>query len=218
MSLPEADLLLITVRDDSIAEVAERLAPHAGSIRVAAHVSGFTGVSALQPLADAGLAVGGFHPLQTLPEPERGAVALAGAYVGVGGDSAARDLLDELGASLGMKPFPLDDASRPLYHAAAAAASNFVVTALQTAGDLMTAAGIDPMVTRPLVEQTTANVFEAGGDSPLTGPIARGDSVTVAGQLRAADQVSVDVGDQYRLMAEATAIRAGRREDVLDWK
>ncbi len=216
--LPAADILLVAVRDDSIADVAASLAPVAGSVPVAAHLSGFTPVTALYPFADAGLAIGGFHPLQTLPDPERGAAALPGAYVGIGGDLPARSTLSEFATSMGMIPFDLEDEYRPVYHAAAAAASNFVVTALETAGDLMTAAGIDPAVTRPLVEQTVANVLGGDGGPVLTGPIARGDASTVLGQLRAASGVSDDIGDQYRLMAEATAIRAGRREDAKDWK
>ncbi|MGH8913620.1 MAG: DUF2520 domain-containing protein, partial [Acidimicrobiia bacterium] len=100
----------------------------------------------------------------------------------------------------------------------AAAASNFVITALQTAGDLMSAAGVDPKVVRPLVERAVANVYEPATGSPLTGPIARGDIDTVIGQMEVASQVSEEVGEQYRLMAEATAIRAGRRGDVLRWR
>jgi predicted short-subunit dehydrogenase-like oxidoreductase (DUF2520 family) len=116
-----------------------------------------------------------------------------------------------------MTPFALPDEARPGYHAGAAAASNFVITALETAGDLMSAAGIEPSVARPLVHQAVANVYAAEGVSALTGPIARGDTATVVGQLEAARRVSEDVGDQYRLMAEATAIRAGRREEARKW-
>jgi predicted short-subunit dehydrogenase-like oxidoreductase (DUF2520 family) len=215
--LPQADLLLIAVSDHAIGEVANRLAPIIGSIPVAAHLSGFTPVTALSPLADAGIATGGIHPLQTLPDPERGASALAGSFAGIGGDSRAVSVLTDFARSLGMRPFGLSDSSRAGYHAGAAAASNFVITALATAGDLMTAAGIEPEVTRPLVERAVANVYESDRSSPLTGPIARGDTATVVGQLKAARQVSDDVGDQYRLMAEATAIRAGRREDAREW-
>jgi len=216
--LPEADLLLITVTDGAIEEVAQRLAPRVDSIRAAAHVSGFTPITALGSLAAAGVVTGGFHPLQTLPDPERGAAALHGAYVGIGGDSTARATLEDLARSLGMTSFTLRDEARPGYHAGAAAASNFVITALATAGDLMRAAGVEAEVARPLVEQTVANVFEAGAPSSLTGPIARGDTATVIGQLAAAAAVSEDVGDQYRLMAEATAIRAGRRGDTQSWR
>ena len=42
------------------------------------------------------------------------------------------------------------------------------------------------------------------------GPIARGDTVTVLGHLDAAHRVSEEVGRQFRLIAEATAIRSGR--------
>jgi predicted short-subunit dehydrogenase-like oxidoreductase (DUF2520 family) len=216
--LPDCDLLLIAVRDDVIADVAGRLAPLAGSVPVAAHMSGFTPVTALGSLADAGVETGGFHPLQTLPDPERGARALAGAFVGVGGSPAAIQALTDLAESLGMTPFPLADEARPAYHAGASAASNFVITALATAGDLMLEARIDPIVTRPLVEQAVANLYEITSDSPLTGPIARGDVDTVAGQIAAAYAVSASVGDQYRLMAEATAIRAERRDDIDRWK
>jgi predicted short-subunit dehydrogenase-like oxidoreductase (DUF2520 family) len=215
---PECDLLLIAVRDDAIPEVADRLAPLAGSVPVAAHMSGFTPVSALEALADAGVEIGGFHPLQTLPDPERGAAALNGAFVGIGGGPEATPALTELAESLGMTPFPLADESRPAYHAAASAASNFVITALATAGDLMMEARIDPIVSRPLVEQAVANVYELTSDSPLTGPIARGDVKTVGGQLAAAAAVSAAVGEQYRLMAEATAIRANRKGDIALWK
>jgi predicted short-subunit dehydrogenase-like oxidoreductase (DUF2520 family) len=181
-------------------------------------MSGFTPVTALEGLAGAGVEIGGFHPLQTLPDPERGAAALRGAFVGIGGGPGATPVLTDLAESLGMTPFPLADESRPAYHAAAAAASNFVITALATAADLMMEARIDPIVTRPLVEQTVANLYELTSESPLTGPIARGDVNTVTGQLAAAGDVSEEVGDQYRLMAEATAIRADRKDDIALWR
>jgi predicted short-subunit dehydrogenase-like oxidoreductase (DUF2520 family) len=215
--LPASDLLLIAVRDDAIEKVSARISPHAGAVAVAAHLSGFTPVTALGDLARAGIPTGGFHPLQTLPDPELGAAALTGAFVGVGGDPTAVETLSRFGVSLGMTPFPLADDSRPGYHAGAAAAANFVITALATAGDLMRAALVDPLVTRPLVERAVSNLYETGPGSALTGPIARGDISTVMGQLAAAGQVSDAVGEQYRLMAEATAIRAGRKGDVGKW-
>jgi predicted short-subunit dehydrogenase-like oxidoreductase (DUF2520 family) len=213
---PEADLLLIAVRDEAIADVSESVAERAGSIPVAAHLSGFTPLTALWALAEKGASIGGFHPLQTLPDPVRGAEALAGSYVGLDGDPLALDTLTHLASSLGLEPFRLDDTIRPAYHAAAAAASNFVLTALATSGDLFDSAGVDPRVARPLVERAVANFFDQGAQA-LTGPIARADTETVIGHLEAASTVSEDVGRQFRLMAEATAIRAGRAEEVGRW-
>lgn len=215
---PEADIALISVRDDAIGEVTDRIKPMVGSVAVVAHLSGFVPVLALRPLQESGAAIGGFHPLQSMPDPVRGAEALRGAHVGIGGDALAVDALTHLGVSLGMETFRLEDEARPAYHAAAAAASNFVVTSLAISADLFESAGIDPGVSRPLVERAVANAFEEGPERALTGPVARGDIETVIGHLTAARHVSQDVGDQFRLMVEATTIRAGRRGDLHRWR
>lgn len=216
--LPEADVVLLAVRDDAIAEVSHRLSGYLGNVGVVAHLSGFVPVLALHHLQEEGTAVGGFHPLQSLPDPESGADALAGAFVGIDGDDLAVDMLTHLASTLGMEHFRLDDSARPAYHAAAAAAANFVVASLAVSGDLFASAGVDPRVSRPLVERVVANVFEKGPDVSLTGPIARGDIDTVVGHLTAAHEVSDHVGRQFQLMAEATTIRAGREEDLRRWK
>jgi predicted short-subunit dehydrogenase-like oxidoreductase (DUF2520 family) len=89
---------------------------------------------------------------------------------------------------------------------------------LGVSADLFDSAGIDPKVSRPLVERAVANVYDRGAKGSLTGPIARGDVETVVGHLTAAREVSEHVGRQFRLMAEATTIRAGREEDLRQWK
>jgi predicted short-subunit dehydrogenase-like oxidoreductase (DUF2520 family) len=216
--IPDVDIVLIAVNDDAVVEVSHRLTPIVAPAGVVAHLSGFVPVSVLHHLRETDTAVGGFHPLQSLPDPETGARALRGSFVGIGGDDLAIDMLTHLASTLGMEPFRLDDTARPAYHAAAAAAANFVVTSLAVSGDLFESAGIDPRVSRPLVERAIQNVFEKGSAASLTGPIARGDIETVIGHLTAAHDVSEYVGRQFRLMAEATAIRAGREEDLHRWR
>jgi predicted short-subunit dehydrogenase-like oxidoreductase (DUF2520 family) len=110
-----------------------------------------------------------------------------------------------------MHPIDLDDRAKPAYHAGAAAASNFVVAALAIAHDLLEAAGVPFAAAEALSRQVLTNAFALGPAAALTGPIARGDRTTVAGHLAAARQVSDSIGRQFRLMAEATAIRAGTR-------
>ncbi len=217
-TLPEADVALIAVKDDAIAEVAGRLAGKAGRLGVVAHMSGFVPVTALRPIQASGVSVGGFHPLQSMPDPESGASALKGAHVGIGGDQLAVDALTHLADSLGLHAFPLTDQARPAYHAAAAAAANFVVASLAVSADLFSAADVDPVVAEPLVRKVVDNVFEKGAAASLTGPIARGDIETVIGHLTAARDVSEAVGRQFSLISEATAIRAGREQDLKKWK
>lgn len=217
-SLPSADVALLAVSDTAIEEVAARLAPIAGQVGVIAHLSGFAPVTRLNALRSGPSALGGFHPLVALSSPEAGADALSGAFVGVGGDDLAVDALTHLADTLGMRAFEISDDDRPAYHAAAAAASNFVVTALGVSAALFEAAHVDSEVSRPLVEKTVAAVFERGAEAVLTGPIARGDVETVVGHLAAAHEVSPEIGDRFRLMAEATSIQAGRQEDTERWR
>ncbi len=208
--LPQADLLVLAVRDDAIGDIAERLAPLAGSVAAAVHLSGYTSVDALAPLAEAGLATGSFHPLQTLPTAEAGAAALAGSYVAITGRDTGP--LFELAHSLQMRPFLLDDAAKAAYHAGAAAASNYVVSVLGVAADLFESAGVPFVVLRPLTEHIVANVFEMGAGDALTGPVARGDRSTVAGQIAAAR--AAGVGDDFVALAEITARRAGSERQL----
>ena len=209
-ALPPADLLVIAVRDDAIKDTATRLAPGGGEIRYAVHLSGLQPVAALDALASAGLEVGSFHPLQSLPNPVDGAGALAGSWVAVTAeDPELERFLEELARSFSAHPFVLADADKGLYHAAAAASSNYVVTALALAEGLFGLAGVPFAAARPLVEAVTDNAFRLGPLDALTGPIARGDVGTVRGQLAAVERLAPGLAGDFRSFARATARLAG---------
>lgn len=206
--LPHADLVVIAVQDDLIASTAERLG------RTDAPVVHLSGLSGLDVLAPVGPKVGSFHPLQTLPTPEDGAAALAGAHVAVTTtDDQLRQVLHGLAHSIGAKPFDLDESAKALYHAGAAAGSNFVTAALALSADAFEAAGVPFDVVRPLVETTVAKAFELGPRLALTGPVARGDVGTVVAQRRALAAVSDELERIFVEMASATASVAGTTAD-----
>lgn len=209
-TLPPADLLLVAVRDDAIEEVAQRLAPWAEQVRYAVHLSGLKPVASLAELETAGLQIGAFHPLQTLPNPKDGSAALAGAWVAVtAADSGLVGFLEDLAFSIQARPFDLADAHRDLYHAAAAASSNFLVAALALAEELYRRAGVPYEVSRPLAETTVDNSYRLGPLAALTGPVARGDVGTVREQLAAVARWAPEMEDDYRAFARATARVAG---------
>jgi predicted short-subunit dehydrogenase-like oxidoreductase (DUF2520 family) len=56
---------------------------------------------------------------------------------------------------------------------------------------------------RPLAEQVVRNVFELGPEAALTGPVARGDWDTVSAQIKAATDVSDELGEQFRLLTQS---------------
>ncbi len=210
--LPAAELLIIATRDSVIGAVAAKLAKNGMDMGAAVHLSGLTSVAALAPLAELGMETGSFHPLQTLPTPEAGAARLAGAYIAITAQADLRAQLEEFAASLGATPFPLDDANKPVYHAAAAAAANFPLAALTMASDLFAAAGVPWDAVRPLVEAVVANAFDLGPRAALTGPVARGDVGTVTAQLQAVASSNPEWATTFARFVESLAALTGRSE------
>jgi predicted short-subunit dehydrogenase-like oxidoreductase (DUF2520 family) len=186
-----ADLTLLCVPDAAIRDVARGLAPGHGWI---AHVSGGTPLAALDP-HDRRF---GLHPLQTFTRA-RGPEQLDGAYAAVTAETDdARERGFELALQLGLQPFELDDGTRPLYHAGAAIASNYLVTLNRVAAELFRAAGAPPEALVPLMQRTIENGFE------LTGPIERGDWETVEAHREAIRATRPDLEPLYDVLAEAT--------------
>jgi predicted short-subunit dehydrogenase-like oxidoreductase (DUF2520 family) len=187
----QAELILLCVPDAAIAVVAA--AVEAGPW--IAHVSGATPLAALDPHTRRF----GLHPLQTFTR-SRGPEQLDGAFAAVTAETPeARDRGLWLARTLGLRPFELDDAARPLYHAGAAIASNYLVTLHRVAADLFAAAGAPPDGLVPLMRRTIDNGFE------LTGPIDRGDWETVEAHRRAIRDVRPELEPLYDVLAEATA-------------
>jgi len=186
-----ADLTLLCVPDTAIRDVAQGLSPGQGWI---AHVSGATPLSALDPHERRF----SLHPLQTFTRG-RGPEQLDGAWAAVTAETdEARGYALDLARSLGLEPFELDDADKPLYHAGAAMASNFLVTLYGAAAGLVAAAGVPPEALEPLMRRTIDNDFE------LTGPIERGDWETVEAHREAIRAARPDLEPLYDVLAEAT--------------
>ncbi|MEA2010635.1 MAG: DUF2520 domain-containing protein [Actinomycetota bacterium] len=207
--VPPVDLIVIAVTDGAIEAVAGEIAPVARNAAASAiHLSGATPVSALRAFGDHGVAIGSFHPLQTMPTPELGARRFAGAWVAVTADEPLRTTLYDLAGSMGLHPFDLRDGDRTTYHAGAAAAANFPIAALAIAERLFEAKGVPLDAARPLVEAIVANAFDHGPETSLTGPIARGDSATVAAQIEAVRESAPDLAAAFESMVDATMVAA----------
>jgi predicted short-subunit dehydrogenase-like oxidoreductase (DUF2520 family) len=186
----DGDLQLLCVPDRAIPEVARGIAPGPW----VAHVSGATQLAALDPHARRF----SMHPLQTFTLT-RGPEQLDGAWAAVTTETdEARTHATWLAETLGLRPFQLGDDARPLYHAGAAIASNYLVTLYRAASRLLEDAGAPPEALVPLMTRTIENGFE------LTGPIARGDWATVERHLAAIRAREPELEEMYSALAEVT--------------
>jgi predicted short-subunit dehydrogenase-like oxidoreductase (DUF2520 family) len=175
-SAPAGAAVLLCVPDEEIAATAERVAGTAPSL--VGHVSGATTLDALAPAIERGAGAFSLHPLQTFADGETSVEGIPAAIAGSTVESLA--YARSLAETLGMRPFEVREEMRAAYHAAAAMASNLLVALEESAAEVLARIGVDDgrQLLAPLVLRTAANWAERG-PAALTGPIARGDRVTV---------------------------------------
>jgi len=202
-----AGLVVVATPDGVIDETATAFAASLEPGALVVHLSGARALDGLDAVARLrpDCATGSLHPLQTLPSGDAGADRLPGSWAAVAGAPEAAALAEELG----LRPFRVDDADRALYHAAAAVAANHLVALLGQVERLARAAGVPFEAFLPLVRASVDNAAELGPAAALTGPVARGDLVTVARHL---DALPASERDAYAAMAEQ-ARRLARRDD-----
>jgi predicted short-subunit dehydrogenase-like oxidoreductase (DUF2520 family) len=216
-SLAAASVALVAVQDAALEDALNELlasrwlAPTAVVLHASGSAEAAGGAAALRR---AGHAFGTFHPLVPLSDAARAPAMLRDAWIGVDGDAAARDAAVRLAGALGARTLVIPPGAKPRYHAAAVFASNFPVVLAAIAARLMSDAGVDAEPARGAVERllalAAANVAGHDPAAALTGPVVRGDAVTVRRHLDAL------AGDQEALDAYLALSRAALGMTVLD--
>ncbi len=216
----DADLLLLTVPDDRLRTLVDRLVA-AGTIRagqVVVHTSGRHGVAVLAAAERRGATTVALHPAMTFTGTDLDLDRLAGCVFGLTAGAAGQQVAVQLVADLGARAVVIPEEQRTLYHAALAHGANHLVSLVGQAMDLLRATGsTDPAGTlRPLLAAALDNSLNYG-DAALTGPVVRGDAQTVADHLAALRDLdgravpgADDVRAAYATMAAVTAARAVR--------
>lgn len=212
------DIVLVTVNDDAIAGVVAEVAQFDGFRlgQLVVHLSGALPLSVLAPAAEAGAAVGCLHPLQSFATADDAARMLPGSVFGITAGPGARDAIEALVEVLGGEAVMVADADKSLYHAAAVMASNYLVAVEDMAVHLLMHAGFDEdaalRALKPLMAGTADNIERMGTTEALTGPIVRGDAVTVRGHVEALRGLPGDELGIYRALGRRTLEIAQRRE------
>ena len=162
----DVDLLVLSVPDAAVAEVAAAVEPVPST--VVAHLAGSFGLDVLAPHERRAA----IHPLVSIPS---GDTVLRGAWFAVAGDAIAREVV----ADLRGRAVEVHDDRRAAYHAAACVASNHLVGLLGQVERVAASAGVPLEAFLALARQSLDNVAALGPAAALTGPVKRGDRETV---------------------------------------
>lgn len=230
-----AELLVLAVDDAELASLVSGLAAtsavRTGTIVV--HTSGANGIGVLTPLLEQGCIPLAIHPAMTFTGSDEDISRLPDTCFGItAADEVGYAIAQSLVLEMGGEPFRVREDARPLYHAALAHAGNHIVTVLADALEALRAAlsgtellgqqlvdsqpgGIAERILGPLARAALENTLQRG-QVALTGPVARGDAVAVAGHLAALTAVDAELAEAYRANALRTAQRAHAPEDVFE--
>ncbi|MER5782224.1 DUF2520 domain-containing protein [Streptomyces mobaraensis] len=209
--LARAELVLLTVPDDVLPGLVAGLA-ETGAVRpgqLLAHTSGRHGAAVLAPATRAGALPLALHPAMTFTGTPVDVQRLAGCSFGVTAPEELRLAAEALVIEMGGEPEWIDEAARPLYHAALAIGANHLVTLVAQAMELLSAAGVGnpSRMLGPLLGAALDNALRSG-DAALTGPVARGDAGTVAAHVTELRRHAPQAVAGYLAMARTTADRA----------
>jgi predicted short-subunit dehydrogenase-like oxidoreductase (DUF2520 family) len=221
-----AQLTFLTVPDDAIVSVCEALAHNTDlSGKAVVHTSGVSDLSVLAAAKASGAWVGGLHPMLAITDRDPDGVFSMPSTVpdvtfGVEAeDEPLHSWLEEIVHALNGLPLWLHPGQdRALYHAAGVIASNYMVTLIAEATNLLRSIdseGDERLIQQTLVhlvEATLNNIKERGTTQALTGPIVRGDSGTVRKHLEALERSDPQLADIYRLLGLRT-LRIATRLD-----
>lgn len=181
----EADTILIATTDDVIATACREIVD-AGAVRPGQKVIHFSGAGSLELLSaakEAGAGIASIHPIQSFADVEGAIQNIPGSTFGITADTEIRAWAVDLVLALEGVPFFVPDNDKPLYHAAACIASNYLTTLLYMVEEIYLSLGLNReeaiRAFWPLVRGTLKNIEERGSVQALTGPIARGDIGTV---------------------------------------
>jgi len=198
--LPDADWLLLAIRDDVIDDVAALLAPHVPDA-LATHTSGGTPGAVLSPFFHR---YGVFYPLQTF-SMERTPVWSKIPFCVDAATEVDVLFLIKIAKTISNLVYRVTDAQRAQLHVAAVFANNFANHCFAIAEQILEEKDLPFEMLHPLMEETLAKALQNAPGKMQTGPAMRGDSDTIKRHLKLLEQ-HPEWQDLYKKISDSIQI------------
>ncbi|MDB4941533.1 MAG: Ketopantoate reductase PanG [Labilithrix sp.] len=184
----DAAVIILSIRDKQLAEVATALA--AGALvkksAVVVHNSGAMPADVLAPLRGHCAGVAQMHPMISFASKSFFPTLTRG-QCHVKGDAPAEQRARALARKLGMTPRTFAKVDTVGYHAAAGLVANGAAALAAIGQELLVASGVPaadaPRMLGPLLRSVAENVEALGFPEALTGPVRRGDAAGIERQV-----------------------------------
>ena len=172
-----ADLYIISVIDDAIAQVSAKLPVQD---KVVVHTSGSTGMEVLNGVS---AAIGVLYPLQTFSKSRE--VNMMEVPIAIEANSEdVLAMLKKLASKLSGNVLMLDSIQRRALHVSAVFACNFTNHLYALAASLLERNNLDFALIRPLISETAEKIQSYSPKDVQTGPAVRNDQQTMQKHVR----------------------------------
>ncbi|WP_309641629.1 DUF2520 domain-containing protein [Flavobacterium sp.] len=172
--LQEADLYIIAVTDNAIAEVSKQI-PFS---KLVAHTSGSIAMNVLSDHHRKAV----FYPLQTFTKNKP--VDFSRIPIGLESEHASDfEIIKQVASAISDHVFAIDSAQRKALHVAAVFVNNFTNHLYQIGADICNEHQLPFDILKPLIEETTAKIMVLSPAEAQTGPAKRKDQQTIEAHL-----------------------------------
>lgn len=198
----DADLYVVSVKDDAIRDVALST-PHGG---LWVHTSGSVSIDVFDGIKQN---YGVFYPLQTFSKDVAVDIRQIPFFI-EGNDVAAEISIRDIALSLSPQVFTAGSAQRQKLHIAAVFACNFANRLWAIADDILRDAGYEFDVLAPLLKATLSKAIDQTPLMGQTGPARRGDFGVIENHL---SQLSGENAEIYRLISNSIYRQYNHEQD-----
>jgi Uncharacterized conserved protein len=215
-------IFILAVPDNQIKITAERLSALKIDFpkSLIIHLSGSHDVSLLKSVALKKAHTASFHIMQSFPSRRRRNIKNSFSSIETLSREAS-EFLFKLSKDLKLNSFQLDSRNKVIYHLASIFASNFINAVLFQSQQLFDILGYKEYsfndIFAPLYSSTIKNIKQTNPSKALSGPIERGDLVTIKKHIREIKRMSgkkPDILSTYLLLSlsllDASAVKSGK--------
>ena len=201
-----SEVLFLTVPDTHIEPAFESVRRWLIPGTIVAHCSGAFGPEVFAGAKEQGLGTLALHPVQSFSSHSQAIRSLPGSFFAADGSATGLRFGRHLVRQLHGGWVRVRGSDRPLYHAMCVFASHFISALFDGAEEIAGELGISRrragLMLAPLARTVLDNIAEQGAGSSLTGPVERGDALTVAAHLRALEKRTPKLAPMYRVISE----------------
>lgn len=218
-----ADINILTVTDSGIKQLCDSLSGEFKQESVVAHCSGALDSQILISAKESsGCSTCSIHPLNSFPTLSASFKLLSdnhhGTTIYAEGDEPALAQCQQLLSPCGFTLLTMNSQGKTLYHAASVIACNYLVSLMELSLLSAEAAGLERdnffRSLQPLIQTTLKNIATSGTEQALSGPIARGDTKTIAKHLEHIDALNPELKHSYGDLGKHALKLVRKRNDL----